>query len=178
MVDVKLCDVNDKFGNLFDAVIDYLIFHEMNKGSEWKNLIIVLEEARINAKENKYFNLDKAEDIFAIIKNECDESFITFFEHVITTSNMYFNRMILSYFEENDCNADKNKFLLKLMLFPDLYEEFINVILDNKNLNEELVSVNDCNAKYFIDNGFEIIDAYDTMIGLKNKMLLEKLKGE
>ena len=31
MVDAKLCDVNDKFGNLFDAVIDYLIFHEINK---------------------------------------------------------------------------------------------------------------------------------------------------
>lgn len=114
---------------------------ELEKIKDRKNLenvIILLDEAISNNKNNKYFSIKKAAKIlqdnyFAELYHQCE--LISSLNEEI---NEYFKEMFKRYFDENNRQYVFFDYYYKnLVVCPDLHEEFMNIII-NKKLGKDI----------------------------------------
>lgn len=109
---------------------------ELEKIKDRKNLenvIILLDEAISNNKNNKYFSIKKAAKILQDnymekLFHQCE--FISYLNEEI---NEYFKEMFKKYFDENNKEYNFFDYYYKnLIVCPEIHEEFMNIIINKK----------------------------------------------
>lgn len=165
------------FGIQLERLIDKLITLRLNSRYQkyldsYKNVINILEEAKINAENNKYFELSDALDVFPTIKDG-DELYDDLKDIYDEAEDEFFT-MLLEFFVEDEGLREStvHEYVSIIKNHSDLYEEVINFIMNNCDFDDDwnLVSVRGHNAKYFYQNkDLSLLMSYLNMIKNREK---------
>lgn len=146
----------DKINETINFIIDIPIKHNEQEKKEYENIIIILEEAKINCKNNKYFDI---EDIY-IKFPKLDPILQGFGIDDIDNITSIYNKNIVELFLDKNRHLFKNdennenlrEFSKRINCHKDLREEFINLILENYSLKDlDLITDNEEEIKKFIE---------------------------
>lgn len=165
------------FGIQLERLIDKLITLRLNSRYQkyldsYKNVINILEEAKINAENNKYFELSDALDVFPTI-TDGDELYDDLKDIYDEAEDEFFT-MLLEFFVEDEGLREStvHEYVSIIKNHSDLYEEAINFIMNNCDFDDDwnLVSVRGHNAKYFYQNkDLSLLMSYLNMIKNREK---------
>ena len=152
-----------EIGAMLEKIIDEIInkritidnIHEKS----YKYILFQLEEALSCCKKNKFINVKNAVEVFDAFRKDEDN----LLSSVEEKNDDYCFELMTKYFED-----DVTWFKYRNMQNNNLYEEFMNFILHNKdNVYEEMnfIELYGFSAKNLIcERKFPEILAYDTMI--------------
>lgn len=138
-----------------------------------KQISIILEECKINHENNRYFSIKKAMDI--ISKMEAYNGVMDLYEGLRLLSEMsytYFHNTLLEYMQKEEYSYLSNKDMLDVFHMeefqPDLYEELVNIVLNDLDCIGELITIGGYDVKIISSSPwFTLIDAYKEMVGLR-----------
>lgn len=170
-------DAQTYFGIQLERLIDKLIILRLNSRYQkyldsYKNVINILEEAKINAENNKYFELSDALDVFPTI-TDGDELYDDLKDIYDEAEDEFFT-MLLEFFVEDEGLREStvHEYVSIIKKHSDLYEEVINFIMNNCDFDDDWNLVNVCghNAKYFYQNkDLSLLMSYLNMIKNREK---------
>lgn len=165
---MKLVMMN--FADRLTDIIDKIITIRVNgnkisedKLCEYKNVINILEEAKINAENNKYFDIYDVIEVFPSVEDFRDDLFKELLS-IQSDSIEEIDKIVINYLvkeEKMDEKDIRRKILDNLCRNNDLYVEMINIILNDGILDK--------NVNLIEVNGFDIKDLYE----LNNLSLFE-----
>ena len=159
-----------EFASRLSDIIDKIIDIRVNgtkiseeKLSEYKNVINILEEAKINAENNKYFDIYDVIEVFPSVEDFRDDLFKELLS-IQSDSIEEFDRVVINYLKKEEKMDEKDirrQIMDNLCRNNDLYVEMINIILNEGRIdkNVDLIEV----------SGFDIKDLYE----LNNLSLFE-----
>lgn len=162
---------------LLDDVVN---FCEEDCLREAKYVCFVLDEAKTNIDNNKYFNInfDKYCDFLFY---EIKEGIYVDFQKLNNEIKIMFKNIVLVYFENRKVlNAEALYFIDELENEnPDLYGEMINYILNGDKFENKLIEIDNTNAKKIMDETkCSLMLAYEEMFDRYRKLKKEEKKYE
>lgn len=146
----------DKINETINFIIDIPIKHNEKEKKECENIIIILEEAKINCKNNKYFDLDDLYLNFSKFDSFFREYGIDDVDHMTSIYNKNIIELFLDknkyLFKNDENNENLIEFSKRISCHKDLKEEFINLILENYSLKDlDLFTNNEEQLEKFIE---------------------------
>lgn len=160
---MKAIKIHEKLEKIISNIIyvDLNICNSKNDMITWKNVINILEEARINCENDKYFNLDQALKILTDnnLQGKCAY-------HEIQNINNEIEDFYYKYISKKY----KNSSVLNIMIHKDIFEECINYIFNKEKFEDEenLIEIEGYNAKKLIEEiGYNTTRAYNLMVLLR-----------
>lgn len=134
----KVLPIVEKYKNQIEKTfkfvedIIYVRLENDDTKNEWKYVLISLDEAERNFKNNRYFNV---------------RDLLDFIENFYGKDNIIYNRIneinidAEIYFREIIDNYGKYEYLDKIVRHPDLFEELVNYILAGEKFENELINL-------------------------------------
>lgn len=160
---MKAIKIHEKLEKVISNIIyvDLNICNSKNDMITWKNVIQILEEARINCENNRYFNLDNA---LRILKNNNLQGKVMYQE----IENI--NKEIEDFYYKYITKKYKNSSVFNIMIHKDIFEECVNYIFNNEKFEDEekLIEIEGYTAKKLIEKiGYNTTRAYNLMVLLR-----------
>lgn len=159
---MKAIKIHEKLEKVISNII-YVDLNLLNSKDQttWKNVINILEEARINCENDKYFNLDNALKILEDnnLQGKCAYQEIKEINQEI--EDFYYKYVSKKY---------KNSSVLNIMVHKDIFEECINYIFNKEKFEDEenLIEIEGYNAKKLIEEiGYNVTRSYNLMVLLR-----------
>lgn len=159
-------ELASRLSDIIDKIIDIRVNGTKiseEKLSEYKNVINILEEAKINAENNKYFDIYDVIEVFPSVEDFRDDLFKELLS-IQSDSIEEFDRVVMNYLKKEEKMDEKDirrQIMDNLCRNNDLYVEMINIILNEGKIdkNVDLIEV----------SGFDVKDLYE----LNNLSLFE-----
>lgn len=158
-----------------NIAINHIINDKLNETSEFENeykqMLYILEEARINIENNRFFDLDDCTRIIANLyfERKTDDTFF-FVSQAIQKSDLYHKTIVEEFvktqFTKVVYRFERNVFILKICHQPELFKEFVNYILNNNNFveDEEPIVVRGITAREMLALDGDILSVYRKMM--------------
>lgn len=141
----------DKIKETIDFIIELPMKHMNNK--DYENIVFILDEARINCENNKYFDIEDIDRNFSNLDPLLNGYGLNDIDNMVS---LYNKNIIESFINVNfylfQNNEDLDEFTKRISCHKDLREKLINLILENYSLKDlDLIADNDDEIKKFIE---------------------------
>lgn len=161
-----------------EKIIKYKLVEIVQYEKKIKYLLFLLNEAKSDCKNNKYFSIKNAVSCMEELLNIPEITEIKSYVFLLSSEIEFYFEEMINY--ELDIFTDNYKKILmeELEKYPEIKTEFINYLLNDKDLNkidesDETISVNGYTIKQLIDEyNCNYIEAIDALIRIKENPTL------
>lgn len=179
-----LINLKNKYYDKFDKYINALIFFSMENKivnqEEIKYLIFQLEEAKINAENNRYFYVRS--NLFNCYHGYKDIDFeyysiIDGLDSFLDEVHDEFENLISRYASREASLPvwEIKDFISQMFIYyNDFYQELINILINGIALNGDYIKVGPLNiAKMYFEYNLNFIDGYKMLMSELNKEVVQ-----
>lgn len=175
-----MINLKNKYCDKIDTYINALIFFYKQSKSinqeEIKYLIFQLEEAKINAENNKYFNVNNGVLSYYDNYKEIDYEYFLILDGINSFLNDvhddFVNNISKYASRETDMPSwEIQSFISQMFIYyNDFYEELVNILINGIALNGDYIKVGPLSiAKMYFEYNLNFIDGYKMLISELNK---------
>lgn len=164
-------DLQEIIDKIFEAKINN---DKVNNKMNFKRIIVLLEEAKEAALNNRYFCLNMPVNLYAISNGIDYDELYSDLVHIKVKSIYHFTDVVKDFVYNKKFDSivfrSRQQFLNNLDYHPEIREELINIILAGgiEKYYGDLIEVDGQNVRHFLKKYLNLIDAYYAMFDLMN----------
>lgn len=164
-------DLKTNIDITIDKIIDNILNQKSTIEKELKYILHLLNEAKVDLENNRYFDLDDCTKTIVKIDYELTQNKL--FEDismVIQKADLYHKTIVQEFvktqFTKVVYRFEKSTFILRICYQSDLLKEFVNYVLNNNSFpkDEEPVVVRGITAKEMLALDGDILSVYKKMM--------------